>query len=281
MQTYRSIDPYTRMRRCRTMSTRFGSAAAVLAAAWAAPHRCCQALRAAWLSKAAAAGHHYFARGAMNQRNRMATSRLIGGVTNGVRRRRFTNNATSATAFSAVATTDTAAGLTRSSTIRSSMYGGSFAQRVTVGLGPSNRGCYGRSLRMISGEGPFFSDPEAQPEINGVGPVGPLAGSEQVRGTPLCAVTPLDSIQRLFERSPKVVSTLNYDRAVLTTQQVHEFHTSREFNHCVCTVHHQKPYFHSTPNFKFEVISVSCTKMGRNKQNTKNKTTCSVSNPLH
>lgn len=166
------------------MSTRFGSAAAVLAAAWAAPHRCCQALRAAWLSKAVATGHHYFARGTMNQRNRLTTSRLLGGVAVGVRRRRSTTNAAGATAFSAVATADTASRLTRSSSPHSSIYGGSFARRVTVGLWPLNRGCYGRSLRMMSGGEQFFSDPETQPEINGVGSVGPLAGSEQVRGPP-------------------------------------------------------------------------------------------------
>lgn len=234
MQTYSSIDPYTRTRRCRTMSTRFSSAAAVLAAAWAAPHRCCQALRAAWLSKAVTTGHHYFARGTINQRNRLTTSRLIGGVAIGVQRQRSTNNAAAgATAFSAVATTDTASGLTHSSSLRSSIYSGSFAHRVTVGLWPSNRGCYGRSIRMMSGGEPFFSDPEAQPEINGVGPVGPLAGSEQVRGTPLCTITPLDSVQRLLESPPRFTSTLNLDVAVLVTQRVREFHTLRNVNHCL------------------------------------------------
>ncbi|CAM9466525.1 unnamed protein product [Ascophyllum nodosum] len=175
MQTYHPVD--TRRRRYRTMSTRVGSAAAFLAAAWAVPHRCCQALRLAWSSTAIAAGNHHFGRG-----TRVMNSKLAGRYAADVRRRSCSGYSAVSHVSNYLGTYHTA-GLGCSRGGHSSIGRGSFVEGATVGLRRTPTGLglsrCGSSKRMMSDEG-SFSGPEAPPAINGASPVGPLTGSEQV-----------------------------------------------------------------------------------------------------
>lgn len=151
------------------------NAAAVLAAAWTVPHRCCQALRVSCSAAAPGSRAGYQYRGYVGtaaQRASKTTARVAGDfVPGGAGRRKM--------AASAVA----AGG-------RSPSFGGSggggFVSSNGHGQRQRSRGATatgGGGVRMVSGggsdEGQFFSDPDAPLELDGVGPPGPL-GDDQV-----------------------------------------------------------------------------------------------------
>lgn len=160
------------------MPTRVGNAAAVLAAAWSLPHRCCQALLRASSSAvvSAAGGGGYSYRGYVgtaSQRASKTTASLAGSfVPGGAGRRKVTTAAAAA------------AGRIGSSGCSGSGSGSSF-----VGGGPRGSaaagGRDGTAMRMVSGggsdESQFFTDPDAPLDVEGIGPPGPLVGGDQVR----------------------------------------------------------------------------------------------------
>lgn len=133
-------------RRRVAMSTRFG-AAAVLAAAWSVPHRCCQAVRVACST----------APGGVRQR-RASTTRLAAG---------FVSSAVSGRSVGAAA--------------RISSSSSSIASRKWAGHWQGGRAVAG-TVRMVSDDAPFFTDPDAPEMLNGLEQPGPLAGGgDQVR----------------------------------------------------------------------------------------------------
>jgi len=158
------------------MPARVGNAAAVLAAAWSLPHRCCQALLRASSSAvvSAAAGGGYSYRGYVgtaSQRASKTTASLAGSfVPGGAGRRKVT------TAAAAAAGRIGSSGRSGSG---SSFVGGGPRGSAAAG------GRDGTAMRMVSGggsdESQFFTDPDAPLDVEGIGPPGPLVGGDQVR----------------------------------------------------------------------------------------------------
>ncbi|CAN0459724.1 unnamed protein product, partial [Ectocarpus sp. 8 AP-2014] len=154
-------------RRRRWMTARVGNAAAVLAAAWSLPHRCCQALRAPCSSSAiSGAGYQYRSYvGTAAQRASRTTASLSGGfVPGGAGRRRVVAAAESR---------------------RFSSNGGGFVgDSSRLVAQQQRRASAAGAVRMASGggsdESQFFTDPDAPSEVDGVGPPGPLVGGDQV-----------------------------------------------------------------------------------------------------
>lgn len=153
----------------RPMSTRVGNAAAVLAAAWSVPLRCCQALRLT----CSATGYQY--RGVSmritTQQGRMA-ARLAGGF---VPRGGGTQRAIGGVAGAR------SSGLGRGG----DFVGGSLAVLSGSGRRRAVAAASGGSVRMVSDESQFFSDPDAPAVVEGLGPPGPLEGGDQV--SPTCS----------------------------------------------------------------------------------------------
>lgn len=134
-------------RRRVAMSTRFG-AAAVLAAAWSVPHRCCQAVRVACST----------APGGVRQQRRLSTTRLAAGFISSAGRGRSVGAATRITSSSS-----------------------SITSRKWAGYWQGGRAVTG-TVRMVSDDAPFFTDPDAPEVLNGLEQPGPLAaGGDQVR----------------------------------------------------------------------------------------------------
>lgn len=129
------------------MSTRFG-AAAVLAAAWSVPHRCCQALRVACSTAPTTGG----------RQRRAATTRLTAGFVSSVGR----------------------GGLVGAGARVSSSSSRIIASRKWVGHWQSERAAAG-SIRMVSDNAPFFTDADAPEVFDGLGPPGPLVDGDKVR----------------------------------------------------------------------------------------------------
>ncbi|CBN74882.1 DNA gyrase subunit A [Ectocarpus siliculosus] len=153
-------------RRRRWMTARVGNAAAVLAAAWSLPHRCCQALRAPCSSSAiSGAGYQYRSYvGTAAQRASRTTARLSGGfVPGGAGRRKVVAAAESRRFIS---------------------NGGGFVGDSSRLVAQQRRAPAAGAVRMASGggsdESQFFTDPDAPSEVDGVGPPGPLVGGDQV-----------------------------------------------------------------------------------------------------
>lgn len=152
------------------MTARVGNAAAVLAAAWSLPHKCCQALRAPYASSAiSGAGYQYRSYvGTAAQRASRTTASLSGGfVPGGAGRRRVV-----------------AAAESRHFSSNGGLVGNN--SRLVV----QQRRAAAGAVRMASGggsdESQFFTDPDAPSELDGVGPPGPLVGGDQVRALWRC-----------------------------------------------------------------------------------------------
>lgn len=142
-----------------------GSAAAILAVACTIPQRCCQALRVSHSGGTAS----YQLRGmAATSRGNSRTARVTRQLVPGVIGRR---DATTAT----VAMRSVSYG--SSSFVRNSLTAATGAQagRRSRALAAS-----GGTVRMVSDESQFFSDPDAPAVVEGEGPPGPLVGGDQV-----------------------------------------------------------------------------------------------------
>lgn len=162
-----------------SLSARVGGAAAMLAAAWSLPHRCCHALRVSTAAVSGAGCQYRGYVGAAAQRASRTTASLSGGFVPGGAGRRRMNVGAAAVAGSP----------SFSSTRSTSTSSDSSAFSARNGLG-RQQGQQGRrtrvgAMRMVSGggsdEGKFFKDPDAPDEVDGVGPPGPLVGGDQVR----------------------------------------------------------------------------------------------------
>lgn len=168
-----------------SLPARVGGAAAMLAAAWSLPHRCCHALRVSSTAATAMSGAGCQYRGYVGtaaQRASRTTASLSGGfVPGGAGRRRVNVGAAAAAAFS---------GSPSFSSSSASSDGRGFVVRNALGRQhrqqQQQRARVG-AMRMVSGggsdESKFFTDPDAPEEVEGVGPPGPLVGGDQVRTT--------------------------------------------------------------------------------------------------
>lgn len=166
-----------RVRRFRRSMSTLGNAAAFLAAAWSAvPHRCCQAVRVT-SSSSPAVGYHQF-----NSR-RIATSASASGLT------ALQGGRTSPTRSAGVAFVPRVGlgrkGVATFTGARNRLVRKSLVAAVQQRIGPAygvgaDRGGRVRMVSDDSDESKFFTDPDAPPVEDGVGPPGPLGGGDHV-----------------------------------------------------------------------------------------------------
>lgn len=142
-----------------------GSAATILAVACSMPQRCCQAFR---VSHSGGSTSYHQLRGMAATSRGSRTARIARQLVPGVVGRRDAASA--------------------SADIRSASYGSSSFVRnsltaaTAAQAGRRNRALAapGGTVRMVSDESQFFTDPDAPEAVKGEGPPGPLEGGDQV-----------------------------------------------------------------------------------------------------
>lgn len=149
----------------RSMPAMVGSAATILAMACSMPPRCCQAFRVSHSGGSTS----YQLRGMAATSRGSRTARIARPLMPGVVGRR---DATSAAAEMRSASYGS------SSFVRNSLTAATGAQagRRSRALAAPGTG----TVRMVSDESQFFSDPDAPTVVEGEGPPGPLVGGDQV-----------------------------------------------------------------------------------------------------
>lgn len=149
----------------RSMPAMVGSAATILAVACSMPQRCCQAFR---VSHSGGSTSYHQLRGMAATSRGSRTARIARQLVPGVVGRRDAASA--------------------SADIRSASYGSSSFVRnsltaaIAAQTGRRSRALAapGGTVRMVSDESQFFTDPDAPEAVEGEGPPGPLEGGDQV-----------------------------------------------------------------------------------------------------